>query len=76
MKFPLKLLKNEFENLHGYRNHEAQSGEEFSAIIEATNLSQQHQTTSSGNTGGDSKVFVQKLSGGGFSMNHSTLPPI
>jgi hypothetical protein len=41
MKFPLKLLKNEFENMHGVRYPELQSIEEFSAVIEAVNVSQE-----------------------------------
>jgi hypothetical protein len=41
MKFPLKLLKNEFENMHGVRYPELQSVEEFSAVIEAVNMSQE-----------------------------------
>ena len=39
MKFPLKLLKTEFENIHGQRNPEFLANEEFAAVIEAVNVS-------------------------------------
>jgi len=54
MKFPLKLLKNEFENMHGVRYPELQSIEEFSAVIEAVNVSQEMSPAVPPNAAGNS----------------------